>query len=81
MRLNKVQANFVKRGLIESLQQGKFIHPDRISNEFNGIWINDQQKRAYLRRLAEAGKIRVRYHSRGWYSWNTYAPLESEEKV
>lgn len=71
-RLTKAQAQIVKDGLINSLPSDIFVHPDRLPNQFGGIWINDGQKAAYLRRLAVAGKISQRYHSRGWYQWYTY---------
>lgn len=74
MRLNRYQASCVKYGLIKSLND-HFEHPDSLPNEFDGVWISDHQKFAYLRRLADAGHIQVKRHCRGWYVWNTYRRL------
>ena len=74
MRLTKVQANIVKDGLVAALSD-KFKHPDSLPNSFGDIWINDQQKRAYLRRFMKKGIIRGKYHERGWYKWYSYALL------
>lgn len=72
MRLSKTQAQIVKDGLVAALSEEVYRHPDRLPNNFGDIWIDDQQKRAYLRRLAEKGIIWQAYHSRGWYRWFTY---------
>lgn len=78
-RLKPHQANAVKVGLMRSLTD-KFVHPYRLPNVFDGIWINDAQKRAYLRRLAERGLIRFAYHERGWYRYNTYSRLRPSDE-
>jgi hypothetical protein len=72
MRLSKSEAERVKQGLIMSLNADFYKHPETLPNEFEGIWINDQQKRAYLRRLADKGLIVAKWHERGWYKWYTY---------
>ena len=72
MRLSKAQAQIVKDGLVNALSYDVYRHPNRLPNEFGGIWINDQQKRAYLRRLAEKGLVFQNWHERGWYKWFTY---------
>lgn len=68
------QAAIVKRGLMAQMTE-EFRHPDYFPNQFDGIWIDDGQKRAYLRRLSEKGLVRCAYHERGWYKCNTYAAL------
>lgn len=72
MRLSKAQAEIVKHGLVMSLQDDVYKHPDALPNYFGDIWINDQQKRAYLRRLADNGVIFAKWNERGWYKWYTY---------
>lgn len=71
MRLNKQQAKVVKDGLFVALSY-KYKHPDALPNQFGDIWINDAQKRGYLRRMADAGRIWRNQKWRGWYSWCTY---------
>lgn len=73
MRLSKQEAEAVKVGLVNALIREEFRHPKRLPNNFGDIWINEQKKRAYLRRLAEKGLIRAAWHERGWYRWYTYA--------
>lgn len=72
MRLSKKDAQAVKNGLVAALNTNLFIHPSHLPNQFDGIWINDAQKRAYLRRMADSGLIQARWHERGWYKWYTY---------
>jgi hypothetical protein len=72
MRLSKSDAESVKNGLMLSLDYRAYKHPQTLPNVFDGIWINDDQKRAYLRRLADKGLIVAKPHQRGWYKWNTY---------
>lgn len=79
MRLSKQEAQVVKSGLIASLKTDVYIHPERLPNQFGDIWINDEQKRSYLRRLAKNGVISSKWHERGWYKWFTYmAKAEGE---
>lgn len=72
MRLSKAKAKIVKDGLFAALSEEKYLHPDALPNSFGDIWINDAQKRSYLRRMADKGIIYLAYHSRGWYAWYTY---------
>jgi len=71
-RLTKEIADQIKQGLYDALKPDIFMHPDYLPNEFRGIWIDDNQKRAYLRRMMEAGKIQGKYYARGWYKWYSY---------
>ena len=78
-RLTKEIAEQVKHGLYEALKDDIFMHPNYLPNKFGGIWINDAQKCAYLRRMMESGVIQGKYHKRGWYKWYSYrrAPVET----
>jgi len=71
-RVTKEIADQIKQGLLNALQTDHFMHPDYLPNEFRGTWINDAQKRAYLRRMADKGEIWRKQQWRGWYSWCTY---------
>lgn len=72
MRLKKLQAERVKDGLVASLSKDDWRCPDALPNHFGGIWISDQQKRAYLYRLMLSGKIMGKWHQRGWFKWYLY---------
>lgn len=52
-----------------------YTHPDHLPNVFDGLWISHAQKLSYLRRLADKGLIRQKYHERGWFRYYTYARL------
>lgn len=71
-KVTKAIADQIKQGLLDALKTDLFMHPDYLPNEFRGIWINDAQKRAYLRRMMEAGIIQGKWHERGWYKWYSY---------
>jgi len=71
-RLSKAHAEFV-RGRLVAAATDKFRHPDQFPRIFGNLFISERQCQEFLRRLAADGLIRVRYHARGWYRWNTYA--------
>jgi len=74
-RLTKKEAQIVKDGLMSQMTS-RYRRSEMFGNEFGGIWINDAQKRGYLRRLAEKGLIMQAYGERGWYKWYSYKALE-----
>jgi hypothetical protein len=74
-RLKKSEAEIVKSGLEASLSLEEFKTPDRLPSTFDGIWISQSQKCAYLRRMADAGIIQAKWHERGWFKWYSYRRL------
>lgn len=74
-RLTKKEAQIVKEGLLSQMTD-RYRHSQKFGNHFGDIWINDDQKRAYLRRLAESGLCAQAYKERGWYRYYCYKALE-----
>jgi len=74
-RLTKKEAQIVKDGLLSQMTD-RYRHSQMFGNKFGDIWINDAQKRGYLRRLAENGLCQQAYEQRGWYKWYSYKALE-----
>ena len=83
-RLTKPEAKIVRDGLILALEDERqhhdiFVHPDWLPNRFGDIYINDAQKRGYLARLAQEGRIQQHYTAKGWYKYCTYRAYPPEQ--